>query len=176
MQHLLSPIRFAKNIGGIYTKYIRKRHEEPRFLILMSFLLTFVIVRLTVYSINGPTPPKYINNIYIHNIHIHHLVFGILFLLIAGFIRIPQFGPTLVRSSSILYGIGAALTLDEFALWLRINPNAYFGPQGRISLDAIVIFSLILLSSLWHGIFWKKLFSVVASVLFIKKWSHFNKG
>jgi hypothetical protein len=94
----------------------------------------------------------------INEIHVHHLVFGIFLLLVAGFIRIPQFGQGLYRISSLLYGAGAALTLDEFSLWLRFNSDAYWGPQGRISIDAVVIFVLLTLSMLWHGVFWRKLF------------------
>jgi MFS family permease len=51
---------------------------------------------------------------------------------------------------AIVYGIGAALTLDEFALWLNLE-DVYWARQGRESLDAIVlagtVFLLILLSN-----------------------------
>ena len=160
---------YIKNIASTYNNYIRGHHEEPRFLILSSFTLTFLLARLTVYNIKYHILPFTSHNLYIHDIHIHHLVFGIFFLLIAGFIRIPQFGKHLFRLSAIMYGMGAALTLDEFSLWLRFNPDAYFGPQGRISIDAVVIFLLIGLSSLWHGVFWRKLFDYTFRYFFFKK-------
>jgi hypothetical protein len=78
-------------------------------------------------------------------------------LLLAGFLRIPQFGKILSRFSSILYGMGAALTLDEFALWLHLDPARYFGRQGRISLDAVFLFILILIMSFLHRSFWKRI-------------------
>ena len=37
---------------------------------------------------------------------------------------------------AILYGVGAALTLDEFALWLNLE-DVYWSPQGRSSIDAV---------------------------------------
>lgn len=165
-------MRYVKKLRGIYNGTIKRHKEEPRFLILTSFLLTFIVTRAIVYTINGSNPPSYFGNVYIYDTHIHHLVFGIVLLLIAGFIRIPQFGSTLVRVSSVLYGMGAALTLDEFALWLRLNPKSYFGPEGRISIDAIVVFALILLSTLWHGAFWRKTIRFILSIFRLHKKIH----
>jgi hypothetical protein len=49
----------------------------------------------------------------------------------------------LSRLFSILYGVGAALTLDEFALWLNLA-NVYWSPQGRESIDAVILFGGLL--------------------------------
>lgn len=162
--------RYLKKITSLYKTHIKGHHEEPRFLILSSFTLTFLIARLVVYNIKYHILVlPFIHYIYIRDLHVHHLVFGIFLLLIAGFIRIPQLGNYLYRVSAILYGMGAALTLDEFSLWLHLDPNVYFGSQGRISLDAVVLFVLILLSSLWHGAFWRKTFDYSLRYLFFKK-------
>lgn len=151
-------MRYLLKIRHLYNRLIRNKKEEPRFLILISFTLTFLLARITVYGIeNKFLPPIFFNYLYINDTHIHHLVYGIILLLVAGFIRIPQFGVILIRFSCILYGAGAALTLDEFAIWLKLDPNVYFGKEGRISIDAVVLFGLILLSSVWYGFFWKKL-------------------
>lgn len=161
---------YSKKARTLYNKHIRGHREEPRFLILTSFILTFIAARLIVYNIEFHVftmlPTRYI---IIHDIHVHHLVWGIFLLLIAGFIRIPQFGHELYRISSILYGMGAALTLDEFSLWLRFDPNAYFGKEGRISIDAVSIFILIVLSSLWHGVFWRRLFDFTLRYVFFRR-------
>lgn len=162
-------MRYIDRIRKIYNKYIKERNEEPRFLIILSFFLTFIIARLVVYNIQYHIVPIANSYIFIHQIHIHHLVFGITLLLIAGFIRIPQFGSYLIRLSSIFYGIGAALTLDEFSIWLRLNPSAYFGQTGRQSIDVVVIFFLILLTSLWHGAFWRKIFNYTVKYIWRRK-------
>lgn len=151
-------MRPFKRIAFLYKKHIQDSKEEPRFLVLTSFLTTFLLARLTVYGLMNNILPKPFGFLVVGGVHIHHLVYGVLLLLIAGFIRIPQFGKTLVRVSSVLYGIGAALTLDEFALLIHFNPNFYFGPNGRISLDVVFIFLLFSLAFLWHGTFWKKVF------------------
>ncbi len=94
-----------------------------------------------------------------HNItpggrHIHHMTFGILGLLGTGFAWNAQVGlggPDAnrwgSRASATGYGVAAALTLDEFALWLNLEDD-YWTQQGRESIDAVVIFgSLLALAS-----------------------------
>lgn len=41
-----------------------------------------------------------------------------------------------------LFGIGAGLTMDEFALWVRLE-DVYWAQEGRASLDAVVIAALL---------------------------------
>jgi hypothetical protein len=71
--------------------------------------------------------------------HIHHLVWGILLLLISGWV-----GVTVAPESpwheilAVLFGIGAGLTLDEFALWLNLR-DVYWEKEGRRSIDAVVV-------------------------------------
>ena len=59
-------------------------------------------------------------------IHLHHFAFGIGLLLIVGYLWLIQIGTThgsdrLGRLTSLLYGAGAALTLDELALWVHLD-------------------------------------------------------
>ena len=57
---------------------------------------------------------------------------------------------------SFLYGAGAALTLDEFALWLNLE-DVYWARQGRASIDAIILFGALLLIGIWGGGFFQAL-------------------
>lgn len=148
---------YYRTVQKIYNATIRNKREEPRFLMLTSFILTFLITRIIAYSASGIIQFPFFHDVYIHQIHIHHLVFGIFLLLLSGLIGIPQLDASFSRLSSILYGMGAALTLDEFALWLHLDPSRYFGPQGRISIDVVFLFSLILCAHLFYGSFWKKI-------------------
>ena len=50
---------------------------------------------------------------------------------------------------SFLYGVGAALTLDEFALWLNLEEGVYWTRQERVSLDAVILFGAALLIGIW---------------------------
>ena len=41
-----------------------------------------------------------------------------------------------------LFGIGAALTLDEFALWLHLE-DAYWEREGRGSVNAVLVAMIV---------------------------------
>jgi hypothetical protein len=57
------------------------------------------------------------------------------------------------RLVSILYGMGAALTLDEFTMWLNIR-EADWSLQGRASIDAVVLFAVLLAAGAWGAPLW----------------------
>jgi hypothetical protein len=91
-----------------------------------------------------------------HGHHIHHLVWGILLLLITGYAELAEVGtgctPASIFAGRLLalsYGAGAALTLDEFAIWLNLDPLAYWSREGRESIDAVVIFGALLAIGTW---------------------------
>jgi hypothetical protein len=76
------------------------------------------------------------------------MTFGIIGLIGVGYawlneIGIGTGGPFASRSTAFLYGAGAALTLDEFALWLNLADD-YWTQQGRESIDAVVLFGSLL--------------------------------
>jgi hypothetical protein len=56
------------------------------------------------------------------------------------------------RSTAVAFGVGAALTLDEFALWLNLQ-DVYWERQGRESVDAIITFFALLSVGIWGGPF-----------------------
>lgn len=86
-------------------------------------------------------------------------MWGILLLLLVGYGLLVGVGSGSRRSSRVLgrlmaalYGIGAALTLDEFALWLNLR-DVYWEREGRASIDAIMLFGALVLAGLWGGPF-----------------------
>ena len=99
----------------------------------------------------------------IHNLvtksglHIHHLFWGILLLMVTSFAALATRDPKWHLRIAILFGIALALTLDEFALWLRLA-DVYWDPSGeRESLSAGFIAAAFLAAyaagaPFWHGI------------------------
>ena len=109
------------------------------FTILISFEATLLITRFVTHFLRYSD----VSGIQIGSVHIHHLVPGIILLLISGLIGIgfPKM-QKVNRIATVLFGIGAALTLDEFALWLNLK-DVYWEKQGRESIDAVIIFSVL---------------------------------
>lgn len=141
-------------LGLFIHQNIPDRPHRRLFLASVSFFLTFLGVRLLVASITHHVGP--FGYVEMGGRHIHHLVWGILLLLITGYGTLAEIG-TGDSSLSILasrllalgYGIGAALTLDEFALWLNLDAAAYWSRQGRESIDAVVLFGALLAIGTW---------------------------
>ncbi len=140
-------------LGRILRERIPDRPRRRLFVASVSFFLTFAAVRGMVYCITHHIPPFHF--IEIGGRHIHHLVIGIVILLLVGYGWLAEFGTGsddssifLSRLMSILYGAGAALTLDEFALWLNLK-DVYWSPQGRSSIDAVILFGAFLAASAW---------------------------
>jgi hypothetical protein len=141
-------------LGLLVHQRIPDRPQRRLFLASVSFFITFLAVRLLVSSITHHVGP--FGYVEMGGRHIHHLVWGILLLLICGYAEIADVGTGESRRSiffsrllAISYGIGAALTLDEFALWLTLDPMAYWSHEGRESIDAVVLFGSLLSIGAW---------------------------
>jgi hypothetical protein len=109
------------------------------FLVLTAFLVTFLFIRTSARLIRNPNVSWWPGNVESGDLHIHHLVWGICLVLIAGFLGFAaDLGNPWWDISAIVFGIGAGLTMDEFALWLYLR-DVYWSEQGRVSVDAGII-------------------------------------
>jgi len=149
-------------LGPILHEQIPERSHRNLFLASVSFFITFVLVRLLVLSITHHVGP--FGYVTMGGRHIHHLVWGILLLLVTGYAQLAEIGQqdtTLSlfadRLLALGYGIGAALTLDEFALWLNLDAMAYWSKQGRESIDAVVLFGAALAMGTWGAPLFRRL-------------------
>jgi len=137
----------------IYQFHFHNERRERLFLASLGFLVTFAVVRGITHLIRAGIGP--IHNINSGGLHIHHLVWGILLLLGVGYAWLIQAGTGsswFSSATAIAYGVAAALTLDEFALWLNLEDVYWTGP-GRVSIDAVVIFASLLSAGIWGGPF-----------------------
>lgn len=117
----------------------------------LGFVVTFATVRGLTYSIHAGIGP--FHDVSAGGTHIHHMVWGILLLLAAGYFRLLHDGSGAQTSSvwkgrlmAAAYGAGAALTLDEFALWLNMR-DVYWQLQGWESIGAVLIFAGVLVTA-----------------------------
>ena len=159
---LLLGLLHRTRLGPLLREHIADRPRRRLFLASVSFFLTFAIVRGMVFCIRHQIPP--FHYIIVGGRHVHHLVSGILILLGVGYGWLCEWGTGSDSSSlfasglmSLLYGVGAALTLDEFALWLNLQ-DVYFSARGPIQLyDAIILFGSLLAIGAWGAPFFAAL-------------------
>jgi len=143
-----------KVLTDLYRFHFKDEARERLFLASVAFLVTFGLVRIITYSIRSGVGPFH-NVTTSGGLHIHHLVWGILILLVVGYIWLIEkaVGSSWLASlTAIAYGVGAALTLDEFALWLNLQ-DVYWEKAGRASVDAVLIFGSLLSVGIWGGPF-----------------------
>src|SRR5438270_5962474 len=148
-------------LKDLYHFHVRSERRERLFLASLSFLVTFGIVRGITHAIRAGVGP--FHNVSSGGLHIHHLVWGILLLLVVGYVWLLEVGvgSTWVASlTAIAFGVGAALTLDEFALWLNMQ-DVYWERQGRESVDAVIIFAGLISVGIWGWPFLRAMTSIL---------------
>jgi hypothetical protein len=76
----------------------------------------------------------------IGGVHLYHEVVGIVFVLVAGLIVFTRAGTDVAIRNlcAILFGVGAAFILDEFALVFYLR-DVYWSSEGRDSVDAAIL-------------------------------------
>jgi hypothetical protein len=124
------------------------RGRLPLLWCLIAFLLTFLVTRTIVRYIrahaDSDAPRKWWQprNISVSEgggLHIHHVVIGVVLVMVSGVTMVTlavDGGVTEFTIAAILFGIGAALVLDEFALILHLE-DVYWSEDGRTSVDAV---------------------------------------
>ena len=109
-------------------------------LVLASFLFTFIIARILVIAIMADKLPPQLF-FHVQGTHVHHLNYGIFLLSITGGYQLFA-RPTgkWLSAAAVVYGIGLALTFDEFGMWLHLG-----GPYWqRASYDAVILIAAAL--------------------------------
>jgi hypothetical protein len=129
-------------LGSVYRDWIVETGKQPELFLLLAFLLTFGFIRTSTHMIRAQVK-WWPGNLSVGGTHVHHLVWGILLVLGVGYVAIA-IGPGHPGREilAVLFGIGAALTLDEFALWLNLE-DVYWSKKGRSSIDAVIIASAV---------------------------------
>jgi hypothetical protein len=124
--------------ASIYHRWIVETGKEPEFLLLLAFLASFAFIRTSAHMIRAQVK-WWPGNVSVGGTHVHHLVWGIITILVMGYVAIAIApGSPLREILAVLFGIGAGLTLDEFALWLNLQ-DVYWSEKGRRSIDAVII-------------------------------------
>jgi hypothetical protein len=112
--------------------------RSTAFLVLVAFVVSFLAIRTSARLTRSVSwwPGGVVTD---SGTHLHHLVWGICLMLGSGFLAfaVPS-DPPWWHITAIVFGIGAGLTMDELALWVRLE-DVYWSEQGRSSFDAVVL-------------------------------------
>jgi hypothetical protein len=135
---LLGAITFEINSSAAFDQ----ADQRAGMILLGSMLLSFGFIRFSTRMIRAEVS-WWPGNVTPGGLHIHHLVFGIVFMMVAGFLAfVIQPSSPWFEILAGLFGVGAGLTLDEFALWLYLD-DVYWSDEGRSSVDAVVFAAII---------------------------------
>ncbi|MGW0880944.1 hypothetical protein [Streptomyces sp. NPDC002671] len=109
----------------------------PLLLALTAFVLTFAVTRVITRLIRAGKGP--FGNVKAGGLHIHHVVPGVLLTVIGGFGAVAAGRQGVGGAvSAVLFGMGAGLVLDEFALILHLH-DVYWTEEGRKSVEVVVL-------------------------------------
>jgi hypothetical protein len=112
-------------------------------ILLATMLLSFLFIRTSARLMRSPKVTWWPGSIQTEGgLHVHHLVFGIVMMLIGGFLLALAPGSPWLEIFAAIFGIGAGLTLDEYALWLHLE-DVYWSEEGRRSVDAVVVAAIV---------------------------------
>ncbi len=156
----------------------RKAQETP-FLIGLSYLISFIAIRLLVFivgSVNSPVAQAVKEsssifhfhigrNIILFGYHIHHFYLGILLIAIAGWLSITNSQKVSKKSMAVMYGIGLGLLMDEIGLLLT-----WGNYTSSLSYLLGVLLLGILLNIIYFPSFWKKVRSKAIKRKFGLSW------
>lgn len=151
-----------RKIVAAYQQHVDYRREAA-LRMWVAFIVTFVFLRLLTFGIRFHLLP--VGNVVTSSgLHIHHFVWGIAILLIVGFLGITLWSERLHVWLATFFGIGAALVIDEYALWLNLK-DLYWLPEGRSSIDLAILVAALL--GLYYAAdrFWKQVVAEVQAAI-----------
>jgi hypothetical protein len=132
------------HIASIFTDFwndqIAADEKQAVFMVLVGFLLSFAFIRISTRLMRSPRVSWWPGSVVSDSgVHLHHLVFGIVTMMIAGTTGFAVLGDSpYAEICAFFFGVGAGLTIDEFALWVYLD-DVYWAEEGRSSIDATVI-------------------------------------
>ncbi|GEK04123.1 hypothetical protein ACWDU8_35790 [Streptomyces sp. NPDC003388] len=124
-------------MGHWWERNILEPGKLPLLLALAAFVLTFLVTRVITRLIRAGRGP--FGNVRAGGLHIHHVVPGVVLTVVGGFgaVASDRHGAG-GAVAAVVFGMGAGLVLDEFALILHLD-DVYWTAEGRKSVEAVVL-------------------------------------
>ncbi|MEO3752220.1 hypothetical protein [Streptomyces sp. B6B3] len=114
----------------------------PLLLALAAFVVSFAVTRSVTRLIRAGRGP--FHDVSVGGRHVHHVVPGVVLMCVGGFGGVAAGGRGwLAGVAAVVFGVGAGLVLDEFALILYLH-DVYWTEQGQKSVEAVVTTAALL--------------------------------
>jgi hypothetical protein len=140
---------------AMFRRLVVQQGEEPPFWMLVGFIVSLGLARLTVFLIlhfhlehqlfalvKDPRDPN--------PMHVHHFNYGLVLIGLAGLAALFPFGRRALRVLALAFGLGCGLVFDEFALFWNLNPEY----AQTASLVAAAAAAATLVQLVWFRRFW----------------------
>ncbi|MFB4319746.1 hypothetical protein [Actinomadura sp. 21ATH] len=126
-------------MAEFFTLRVADGGRAPLLGFFLAFIVTFVVTRVNVRLIRANVR-FWFRNVQAGDLHIHHVVFGVVLMLVGGVaaIAVPDEYAGWDVAAAVVFGVGSALVLDEFALILHLS-DVYWTEKGRASVDAVFV-------------------------------------
>ncbi len=111
--------RILNYLTNKFKRELYKRRRSTPFLISISFLISLTAARLWViyFQATGRVTEDVSytvgRNVVLGGYHVHHIVYGVILLAASAWLAINYWSKSIARISSILYGTGLGLIVDE---------------------------------------------------------------
>jgi hypothetical protein len=129
----------ASFLSDFWNEQLVSQGRQGLFLLLVGFIGSFAFIRMSTRLMRSPRVPWWPGSVVSESgVHVHHLVFGIIIMLAAGTLAFTNIDSPWWEICAVFFGIGAGLTIDEFALFVHLE-DVYWAEEGRSSVDATVI-------------------------------------
>jgi hypothetical protein len=128
-------------VVGSYQDQVVRTGRQPLLILLLGLIGGFLFIRTSARLIRAKVR-WWPGNVSAGGVHVHHEFFGVLMMLAAGTISFATTDAPWRNVLALIFGIGAGLVLDEFALLLHLK-DVYWTREGRSSIDAVIVASAL---------------------------------
>ncbi len=143
-------IPIVKDLASLAYRDIHRRKKTAPFIILVTFVISFAIARITVLTFPDLA-------VVVRQYHIHHFYYGIALISAAAWIALVSNKPRLITLAAVFFGAGLGLVADEIGLLLTCNSeglNCDYYARG--SFDLAVLLGLSFFAFIYFPPFWRK--------------------
>jgi CRP-like cAMP-binding protein len=152
-------LRIARRAAGaVYRETVVARGREPAFWMLVGFLFSIAAARLTVgailrYHLESHLFALVKGEAGGNPMHLHHFNYGLVLVCAAGLANLFPRARELARFWAALFGVGAGLIFDEWALIWNLDPN-YYQPLSLLAAAGVaaLLLQLLLFRRFWAAV------------------------